>query len=684
MRIHTICVTVVIAAGLAGLAPSSDAAGPYALTIMTATMPNAQTCGMATWAGTAAYAFGGSAAPTRIVRYDPVSNVATTMTATTASGWHCTTAVGVGDLAYTFGGSNLNPDDRIVRYNTVTDTATILPAVLPFPALYGTAVLANGMVYVAAGTQIAQFDPATETATLLATTLPTSTLDPTSVWDGTYMDIFNSCYFPCAAPGYFVERFDPAAGTVTTVALTGPAIGSLVDSASVFDGTDAYLFGGDPLSDMILKWTPGTTTLTQVGALPDKRDEMGIAWDGCAAWILAGGDQTASNQILRWGPQTCPPPPKTYKATFASSLDEKGCDSESFMFADASTPGGSFVSWSWNFGDGGTGSGQTVTHTYMVPGSYTVILTAVDDVGNPHQATDKVFVAFNSCPPAIRPFTPMTVLPGDTIHACAMGTAGRGGALSFSIDRLPGTATFADPCFDWVPGPQEVGNYGCMRVTVAETGSTETASTCLSIRVRAPDSLPEQDADLDGIADSSDNCPSWPNHEQADIDQDGVGDACDESCDASASVCGVDTGDAGTGPGKAALQDADLDGVPDGTDDCPAMPNRDQADRDRDHLGDACDTDADGDGVAQQADAGSFLDNCPAKANADQKDANGDGVGDACQASDAVAQGNDLPGPGKAPRAWSIWDGAGPWMLGALAAALLVGALLVAAGLRRR
>ncbi|HOW17593.1 MAG TPA: thrombospondin type 3 repeat-containing protein, partial [Phycisphaerae bacterium] len=59
--------------------------------------------------------------------------------------------------------------------------------------------------------------------------------------------------------------------------------------------------------------------------------------------------------------------------------------------------------------------------------------------------------------------------------------------------------------------------------------------------------------------------------------------------------------------------DADGDGVPDSSDNCPAVANADQADCDGDGIGDACD-------------------NCPTTANPDQLDVDADGIGDACDA----------------------------------------------------
>jgi hypothetical protein len=75
------------------------------------------------------------------------------------------------------------------------------------------------------------------------------------------------------------------------------------------------------------------------------------------------------------------------------------------------------------------------------------------------------------------------------------------------------------------------------------------------------------DADGDGRPDLSDNCPSVFNPDQRDSDFDGIGDACD-------------TGGS----------DVDGDGIPDVSDNCPTVPNPDQRDIDGDRRGDRCDT----------------------------------------------------------------------------------------------
>ncbi|AFT70759.1 Cartilage oligomeric matrix protein [Alloalcanivorax dieselolei B5] len=145
-----------------------------------------------------------------------------------------------------------------------------------------------------------------------------------------------------------------------------------------------------------------------------------------------------------------------------------------------------------------------------------------------------------------------------------------------------------------------------------------------------------QDDDNDGIPNNEDNCPNMPNHEQGDIDQDGIGDVCDDdrdgdehdndqdNCPWEYNPDQVDTDNDGLGDACDTDNDSDGDGFDDGEDNCPNTPNPTQSDIDGDGIGDACDDDIDGDGIPNGED------NCPYVANHDQLDTDGDGVGDAC------------------------------------------------------
>lgn len=110
---------------------------------------------------------------------------------------------------------------------------------------------------------------------------------------------------------------------------------------------------------------------------------------------------------------------------------------------------------------------------------------------------------------------------------------------------------------------------------------------------------PNGDADRDGVLNKDDNCPNTANADQADSDDNGIGDVC---------------------------QDTDKDGVIDIEDNCPTTANPDQADADNNGVGDAC-QDTDEDGIMDN------VDNCITTPNPDQKDGNNNGIGDVCDTS---------------------------------------------------
>jgi hypothetical protein len=144
------------------------------------------------------------------------------------------------------------------------------------------------------------------------------------------------------------------------------------------------------------------------------------------------------------------------------------------------------------------------------------------------------------------------------------------------------------------------GGIGCPATDQRGPGFPRPIGAACDIGAFEGESSGAPDGDGDGFPDASDNCPSLANANQANVDGDAQGDACDS--------------------------DDDGDGLADGSDNCPVNANAAQENSDgAGDGGDACDADDDNDGVPDVSD------NCVRAANPDQADDNRNGSGNVCE-----------------------------------------------------
>lgn len=115
-------------------------------------------------------------------------------------------------------------------------------------------------------------------------------------------------------------------------------------------------------------------------------------------------------------------------------------------------------------------------------------------------------------------------------------------------------------------------------------GEPEREPSCEPLREGEYTGVSGSDADGDGIDDAEDICPATftpvrPMDEgQNDFDSDTIGDDCDQCPLSDDDMCAALDPD-----------DRDADGVPNLMDNCPGVPNEDQANEDGDPYGDVCD-----------------------------------------------------------------------------------------------
>jgi PKD repeat protein len=151
-----------------------------------------------------------------------------------------------------------------------------------------------------------------------------------------------------------------------------------------------------------------------------------------------------------------------------------------FNASQSNDPDGTIESFDWDFGDGTTGKGETVTHKYGSSGSYTVLLKVTDDDGNIDTASQTVSVGDNQSPVASFFYTPSNPVVNQVIQFNATESHDPDGTIvSYQWDFGDGTPGAVGVLVDHHFSSK--GTYTVYLRVTDNSGNTDSASQTISV-----------------------------------------------------------------------------------------------------------------------------------------------------------------------------------------------------------
>jgi PKD repeat protein len=147
------------------------------------------------------------------------------------------------------------------------------------------------------------------------------------------------------------------------------------------------------------------------------------------------------------------------------------------------------VSYAWNFGDGGQGSGSVVSHPFGNQQTYSVTLTVTNDRGFAASITQPVPVGSGSLPTPLFTFSPTTPLPGQMVFfngsASTPGAGHRIVSYAWTFgDGNTASGVNASHAF------AAVGTYNVQLTVSDETGQSSTSTgTAVTVATTPPPPL---------------------------------------------------------------------------------------------------------------------------------------------------------------------------------------------------
>lgn len=220
------------------------------------------------------------------------------------------------------------------------------------------------------------------------------------------------------APSVIVTAFPPTAAAGQPVSFNYSATTSFgIGFTSIKSMLISYGDGGAPLP-----LTPPSGTVSHTYFSPGFYNILVTATDT----NNQQGQATATVQVGSGGGGFGPPtnvqivnPPFT-----ATAGQPVGFNAAT---ASVNNPGAFIQSYVWNYSDGGSDFGQSVSHVFSSPGTYTVTLTVTDSTGASAQTSTTISVSSGAPPPA--PGVSVTYQPGWNIVAAQTGASIAGASL---------------------------------------------------------------------------------------------------------------------------------------------------------------------------------------------------------------------------------------------------------------
>ena len=184
-------------------------------------------------------------------------------------------------------------------------------------------------------------------------------------------------------------------------------------TASASGGTSAFTFS----------WSFGDGTTGTGSPVTHTYSSAGSYTAALTVKDSSSPQQTATSQMTV--AVTSPPPPISASFTLSPSSPSAG---QSVSFAASASGGTPPYNYTWSYGDGSTGTGLQVTHTYDRDGTYQVALTVADSIGSTGTWVAPVVVGTAPLQDGFT-YNPTSPQPGDNINFTA---SARGGTPPYS------------------------------------------------------------------------------------------------------------------------------------------------------------------------------------------------------------------------------------------------------------